>query len=389
MPIPVRLKPDTEYIRIGDVPNLLAEARYPELPPDTPRRVTEIKKYPIDDDLRRERCGNIIPFGVTLTDADWTLLYSIWADLPPLRLPIPENDWQPYQDAFNAAHVEGWRLDVLVVNEVMDHLIKRHITADSLLNQLQGAAERHEFSPLCRVSYTPIDCSSGERFLDSWMKARDLAAFAEIRGFSVEMADRGGRVEQLWMPENGCERYTLEDAALLINAAGNRNVDKKRIREGDDMTVTALKASALSGVLPMYAPGENLRRRYGPGGADVVRTFYEEAKATDLNKWLEVHEPELAKAWAFHTGASDSSQREAERNVEPSDWKHDARAIADECFDRDTKNACRDSLKGYSERVMEVMQERGIHGPRGRINNAATIQREALHGDKWWRQKKK
>lgn len=389
MPISVRLPPETEYVQIGEIPSLLAEARYPELPPDTPRRVTEVKKYPIDDDLRREWCGNMIPFGVTLTDADWTLLYSIWADLPPLRLPIPENDWQPYQDAFDAANVEGWRLDVLVVNEVMDRLIKRHITADRLLNQLQGAAERHEFSPLCRVSYTPIDCSSGERFLDSWMKVRDLAAFAEVRDFSVEMADRGGRVEQLWTPENGRERYTLEHAALLINAAGNRNIDKKRIRDGDDMTVKALMASASSGELPMYAPGESLRLRYGENMVSRVHPFWEEALAGDLNKWLQVHETELAKVWSFSEGASDSLQRKAERPVRPSDWTNEARAIADECFDHDTQNACRDSLKGYAKRVMAIMQAQEIHGPRGRIDNASTIQREALQGDKWWRRKKK
>ncbi len=67
-----------------------------------------------------------------------------------------------------------------------------------------------------------------------------------------------------------------------------------------------------------------------------------------------------------------------------SDWKEQARAIADECFDADTKAGCRDSLNSYSKRVMEKMQERGIKGPRGIIDNANTIKREALQGGKWW-----
>ena len=70
--------------------------------------------------------------------------------------------------------------------------------------------------------------------------------------------------------------------------------------------------------------------------------------------------------------------------VDCGDWKAKARAIADECFDSDTKNNCRDSLNGYSKRVMKKMQERGIKGPRGNIDNFRTVMRDALQGDKWW-----
>lgn len=79
----------------------------------------------------------------------------------------------------------------------------------------------------------------------------------------------------------------------------------------------------------------------------------------------------------------------ATEKAAPADWKVSARAIADECFDSDTMNNCRDSLAGYSRRVMGMMQEQEIHGPRGRIDNPGTIQREALQGAQWWEQKKK
>lgn len=71
------------------------------------------------------------------------------------------------------------------------------------------------------------------------------------------------------------------------------------------------------------------------------------------------------------------------------DWKENARAIADECFDHDTKMKCRDSLKGYSGRVMDIMQERGIKGLHGIFDNPNTIMREALQGKKWWANKSK
>jgi hypothetical protein len=71
----------------------------------------------------------------------------------------------------------------------------------------------------------------------------------------------------------------------------------------------------------------------------------------------------------------------------PPKWQEEARKIADECYVKDTANKSRDSLKGYSERVMKIMQEREIHGPRGRIDNPKTIYREALQGNKWWAKK--
>lgn len=83
------------------------------------------------------------------------------------------------------------------------------------------------------------------------------------------------------------------------------------------------------------------------------------------------------------------------------DWKVQARAIADECFDHDTNAipTVRDSLAtkntvghitgGYCFRVMVLMQERGIKGARGFITNPATIMRDALQGDLWWANKQK
>jgi hypothetical protein len=86
-----------------------------------------------------------------------------------------------------------------------------------------------------------------------------------------------------------------------------------------------------------------------------------------------------------------ASNVEEDENITPNnaDWRVQARAIADELFDLDTKWGCRDSLKGYSTRTMDIMQERGIKGSRGIMDNSNTIMREALQGKKWWQNKSK
>lgn len=88
--------------------------------------------------------------------------------------------------------------------------------------------------------------------------------------------------------------------------------------------------------------------------------------------------------------AAPAPQNDAEKDdATEKDWRPKARDIADECFDRDTANNCRDSLASYSHRVMDEMQKRNIHGPQGPIVNPKTIQREALQGAKWWQNKPK
>lgn len=71
------------------------------------------------------------------------------------------------------------------------------------------------------------------------------------------------------------------------------------------------------------------------------------------------------------------------------DWKMKARKIADRIFDHDTSLNTRRTLKAYAEKVMLEMQRLNIHGPRGRIDNAGTVLRDALQSKKWWEGKKK
>jgi hypothetical protein len=98
---------------------------------------------------------------------------------------------------------------------------------------------------------------------------------------------------------------------------------------------------------------------------------------------------------AFENASTEHGQRSNSTAVTPLagsqciSWQVSAREIAEELFQHDTDCNCRDRLSGYSERVMDEMRKRKIHGPRGPFDNPKTIQREALQGEKWWSKKAK
>nr|WP_057924379.1 hypothetical protein [Burkholderia ambifaria] len=142
------------------------------------------------------------------------------------------------------------------------------------------------------------------------------------------------------------------------------------------------------------AIGIRPRNPYSPyandyAGAPEQNVFYQ-VTVDELRKYAEPFGVTVRLEGApsvAHTSDDASAQLGADLQSDQercSSWQERARIIADELFDRDTANKCRDSLKGYAKRVMEEMQIRQFHGPRGRIDNPNTIQREALQGDKWW-----
>ncbi|MGV8892353.1 MAG: hypothetical protein ACOH2K_05325 [Burkholderiaceae bacterium] len=114
---------------------------------------------------------------------------------------------------------------------------------------------------------------------------------------------------------------------------------------------------------------------------DGIRADLKRMREDGLDTWPDDAAPVLTEKQA--------APATQEKSPAADSWQVEARKIADELFDRDTKNRCRDCLKGYSNRVMEEMQSRGVFGPRGLIDNANTIQREALQGMKWWANKPK
>lgn len=139
-------------------------------------------------------------------------------------------------------------------------------------------------------------------------------------------------------------------------------------------------------------------RRYDAGEAGIVLGAKEAIRGSAMKQWRALLAEAIDNGELVLRDFSsklpitewiDVSDDSRSPVVKSADWTEKARQIADEFFDNDTKNNCRDSLNGYALRVMEEMQKRGIHGPRGRFDNHNTIKKEALQGAKWWQLKKR
>jgi len=133
-----------------------------------------------------------------------------------------------------------------------------------------------------------------------------------------------------------------------------------------------------------HLEANNLGRLNVPGNYNLMPQFVKISLprfatwALSVAEW-KVLPPELKALAQKPTAATSEATKKAAPTTQSDDWRKSARDIADECFDNDTnaKPKVRDSLKGYSSRVMDKMQERKIHSSRGLINNPKTIQREA------------
>ena len=76
----------------------------------------------------------------------------------------------------------------------------------------------------------------------------------------------------------------------------------------------------------------------------------------------------------------------AKVQLKTTDWRNDARTIADEFDETDAKGGAYDSVSHIAERVATEMRKRKIQGPRGALS-CNTILREALQGGRWNRKR--
>lgn len=198
---------------------------------------------------------------------------------------------------------------------------------------------------------------------------------------AIKIAERGLELRR----KKG--RYTLEEAAVYVgtHAVGTHaSVNIKNIYD-------AMNKAISEGSLTVHQPGDDVP--YDIKERVISFPWADEIYWDDLNSWLK------SKYRHFKCIFPNPIKPKTNEKVSSSaDWKEQARIIADECFDKDTELNCRDKLKvtknnkivdGYAYRVMVKMQERGIHGPNGLIDNPATVMREALQGDLWWKKKRK
>ena len=188
---------------------------------------------------------------------------------------------------------------------------------------------------------------------------------------------------------------TIEDAAILLS--GTR--DSSAAGTATTLLATDIKNRKLRAKIVRWTEydwdyGGEVDR--GRGNINEYKTTIRmtDFKAYCKSKGLRVVDENLSIA---KTGAliditpAPAANEESKANLSSNGekWQEQARIIADEYFNRDTANGCRDSLQGYCVRVMELMQQRDVKGPRGIFDSPGTIKREALQSKKWWANKSK
>ena len=106
MPDEIVLAAGTRFVETAEIPSLIVQALHPEVRDET-RQVALLTKT-----AKPGAVGETADWdGRPINDADHKILQDIWWNLPPLRLPISEEDWRPYVDAFAAGGKDlDWEL---------------------------------------------------------------------------------------------------------------------------------------------------------------------------------------------------------------------------------------------------------------------------------------
>ncbi|MBC8739019.1 hypothetical protein F6X40_19895 [Paraburkholderia sp. UCT31] len=207
---------------------------------------------------------------------------------------------------------------------------------------------------------------------------------------------------------HGCTNVRLHDAIeVVIAVAAARDafpptVDFYATGLSDDGEPVGESMMAMSngGGLALYRAKACLAaicRKLGITPRDPYNPLaddYEATEAQNLTYRITVDEwAHLAAAYdvPFEIGPKpDIAQASGgEAPAKHASWEDVARAIADECYDRDTACGVRNSVNGYAQKVAEKMQQRGIRGPHGFFLSPATVRREALQSKDWWAKKQK
>ena len=261
---------------------------------------------------------------------------------------------------------------------------------------------------------------------DAHQRAREAAARMETEkwGYQVKPEDVRVRLrpwskqlddlsqdETISMTTHGWTEYLAREVAERQGWEGSEYDAKFGVVWAEYLNIFA----ALADTLPLTYEASGLRWRGTQLPSAWLTSLH--LKKDELWEWAKTHAPDIAKSRLLAkpnpaTANTEPPEQATERApsadagttgegvaANGDDWRVKAREIADELFDYDTAHNTRDGLVrkngrgeyagGYAYRVMEAMQQRNIHGPRGRIDNAGTVAREALQGDKWWGKKKK
>lgn len=185
MPIEIILPAGTERVTVREIPELFATAIIPEVPEGAPRQVIELKKMPMTEDNKRQWCGEgTRAFPVRLTAEDMKML---WAGMPPLRLPIDVDKWQPYADAFALAGIVDWELRAPPEDPALARLI---VFADAVEKRKKGvrdAVQSGVLTPRSPRTFMPDPEAIGETLQDAFVTVENLREYAARDGIIVSV----------------------------------------------------------------------------------------------------------------------------------------------------------------------------------------------------------
>ncbi len=205
---------------------------------------------------------------------------------------------------------------------------------------------------------------------------------AQLRDIAIEYLPEAQKASDNFKQWAKVKRLGSRDYALRLYQAASCSLGDASLPAVEIAAANLMQALAL---WETYDPNDVPQDDLTP---DEIRKYCMEKIKETANTLAEVTGRDVAHLIPADTPAA-KGKAVPVTSLSGDDWKEKAREIADECFDHDTEMECRDSLKRYSGRVMELMQKRGIKGPRGIIDNANYVMREALQSDSWWANKTK
>ncbi len=311
------LAPGLKAIVVRDLPKLFAEAIYPPVPADAARQVTKIKKIPLTEALKNRACGiNAAAFPVSLTKEDMEyLMRHAWRDLPTLELPMHENEFQRYGDAYLKNPLEGWELSWETESPQISQIVFAHLTAGDWKKAIEAEVTKGNLVPRSSLTLLPLDRPTGELLLDSLITVSDLIKFSSqfeiglILTFISSARPLSVDAELLALPENTevifqeniggsrmegrCRagKYRIEiEARIKRQEEGFFTIDEAAQILADSLSggevaelIRKMRIAFTTGTLRIRSHGDRL-----PVASEKDnRNFLSLVSESDMNSWLE------------------------------------------------------------------------------------------------------
>jgi hypothetical protein len=407
----------TVRVKVQDIPELIANAIHPEVPGDTPRRVTKIKKLPLTESAKNRWCGiGVQAFPISLTNDDLAeLAQGCWKDLPPLSFPIDEPSFQAYLDAFQNQPRSDWKLVTESESPHIHQMVYSLETAKEWQKAIEQAVVNGQLVPRSEDTLLPMPNATGE-MLYCFVTVAELTTFAarfeigvkisrDVPEFTtsarplhvdpallaldatarVKCTDNIGGTDGVSLTTAGDYRAEIE-ARIKRQAEGFFTMDEAAQIVADSRPGISVK-DMLAQMTKAGDNGQLAIRNYGSLlptlDNEKIREWLNLVKAWDIDAWLEscgvaYRFPQIATAESSPPIAASNPQVQSAL----SGWKAEARRIAVGIRrEKPHLNVEKIAKKVYDEMTARKTKgDTSVTGRGGKIPSAASIKRHALTG---------